>query len=66
MLPAYIDFSVSAPDYKPIITQLFDRRDKHDDPVPTAKESLAIDFLPRGADPEADLEVPYEPTAGDI
>ncbi|KAK5017502.1 hypothetical protein LTR60_001907 [Cryomyces antarcticus] len=52
---------VSAPGYKPIVTQIFDRRDKHitDDAVFAVKESLIVDFLPRKGDPKADFELPY-------
>lgn len=62
MRPAHIHFIVSAPKYKPIITQIFDRRDKHitDDAVFAVKESLVVDFLPRKSDPKADFELPYD------
>lgn len=62
MRPAHIHFIVSAPNYKPIITQIFDRRDKHiaDDAVFAVKESLIVDFLPREGDPEAQFELPYD------
>lgn len=61
MRPAHIHFIISAPNYKPIITQLFDRRDKHitDDVAFAVKESLVVDFLPREGDPKADFELPY-------
>ncbi|KAK5146560.1 hypothetical protein LTR04_001025 [Oleoguttula sp. CCFEE 6159] len=61
MRPAHIHFIVSAPGYKPIVTQIFDRRDKHitDDAVFAVKESLIVDFLPRKGDPKADFELPY-------
>lgn len=53
---------VSAPGYKPIITQIFDRRDKHitGDAVFAVKDSLVVDFLPRKGDPKADFELPYD------
>ncbi|EOD51111.1 Catecholdioxygenase [Neofusicoccum parvum] len=62
MRPAHIHFIVSAPGYKPIVTQVFDRRDKHieDDSVFAVKESLIIDFNPRQGDPKADFEVSYD------
>ena len=62
MRPAHIHFIVSAPDYKPIITQLFDRRDKHltDDVAFAVKDSLVVDFLPRKNDPQAGFELPYD------
>ena len=61
MRPAHIHFIVRAPNYKPIITQIFDRRDKHitDDAVFAVKDTLVVDFLPREGDPKADFELPY-------
>ncbi|KAI9812165.1 MAG: hypothetical protein M1827_004831 [Pycnora praestabilis] len=62
MRPAHIHFIVSAPGYKPIVTQIFDRRDEHitNDAVFAVKESLIVDFLPRKGDPKADFELPYD------
>lgn len=62
MRPAHIHFIVSAPNYKPIVTQIFDRRDKHitDDAVFAVKESLIVDFLPREGDPRARFELRYD------
>ena len=62
MRPAHIHFIVSAPKYKPIITQIFDRRDKHltDDAVFAVKDSLVVDFLPRKGDGRADFELKYD------
>ena len=62
MRPAHIHFIVGAPNYKPIITQIFDRRDKHitDDAVFAVKDNLIVDFLPRKGDPKADFELPYD------
>ncbi|KAL9133086.1 MAG: hypothetical protein Q9175_005738 [Cornicularia normoerica] len=62
MRPAHIHFIISAPNYKPIITQIFDRRDKYiiDDAVFAVKESLVVDFLPREGDPKAGFELPYD------
>jgi catechol 1,2-dioxygenase len=61
MRPAHIHFIVSAPGYKPIVTELFDRRDEHvyDDAVFAVKNSLIVDFLPREGDPKAQFEVEY-------
>ncbi|RFU25916.1 hypothetical protein B7463_g10425, partial [Scytalidium lignicola] len=61
MRPAHIHFIVQAPGYKPIITELFDRRDKHvyDDAVFAVKEGLIVDFLPRQGDPKAQYQVEY-------
>jgi catechol 1,2-dioxygenase len=61
MRPAHIHFIVSAPGYKPIVTELFDRRDEHvyDDAVFAVKNSLIVDFVPREGDPKAKFEVSY-------
>ena len=61
MRAAHIHFIVSAPSYKPIITQIFDRRDKHltTDSIFAVKESLIGDFLPRDGDPRAQFELTY-------
>ena len=60
--PAHIHFIVSAPKYKPIVTQIFDRRDKHlaNDSVFAVKDSLIVDFLPREGDPKAQFELAYD------
>ncbi|KAI9817630.1 MAG: hypothetical protein M1832_004634 [Thelocarpon impressellum] len=62
MRPAHIHFIISAPSYQPLVTQLFDRRDKHiaDDAVFAVKASLVVDFLPRTGDPMAQLELPFD------
>ncbi|KAF2091832.1 aromatic compound dioxygenase [Saccharata proteae CBS 121410] len=59
--PAHIHFIVKAPGYKPIVTQIFDRRDNYitNDSVFAVKDSLIVDFLPREGDPKADFELPY-------
>ena len=53
---------VSAPGYKPLVTQIFDRRDKHitNDSVFAVKDSLVVDFQPRKGDDKADFELPYD------
>lgn len=62
MRPGHIHFVVSAPNYKPIITQLFDRTDKYveNDAVFAVKESLVVDFLPRKGDSKANYELEYD------
>ncbi|OCL06704.1 aromatic compound dioxygenase [Glonium stellatum] len=62
MRPAHIHFIVTAPGYKPIVTQIFDRNDKHitDDAVFAVKDSLIVEFLPYKGDPNADFELPYD------
>lgn len=61
MRPAHIHFIVSAKGYKPLITQIFDRRDKHitNDSVFAVKDTLIVDFLPRKDDPRAQFELNY-------
>jgi catechol 1,2-dioxygenase len=62
MRPAHIHFIVSAPGFKTLTTQIFDRRDKHitDDAVFAVKESLICDFLPREGDPKASFQLEYD------
>lgn len=62
MRPAHIHFIVQATGYKPVVTELFDREDKHvyDDAVFAVRESLIIDFVPRKGDPKAQWEVKYD------
>jgi catechol 1,2-dioxygenase len=62
MRPAHIHFIVSAPGYKSLTTQIFDRRDKYiaDDAVFAVKESLICEFLPRKGDPKAQFELEYD------
>ncbi|KAF2249539.1 aromatic compound dioxygenase [Trematosphaeria pertusa] len=60
--PAHIHFILTAPGYKPIITQIFDRNSKYieDDAVFAVKDSLIVDFKPFQGDPKADFELPYD------
>ncbi|KAF1842853.1 aromatic compound dioxygenase [Cucurbitaria berberidis CBS 394.84] len=60
--PAHIHFLITAPGYKPIVTQIFDRKSKYidDDSVFAVKDSLIVDFLPFHGDPRADFELPYD------
>jgi catechol 1,2-dioxygenase len=53
---------LTAPGYKPIVTQIFDRKSKYleDDAVFAVKESLIVDFNPYQGDPKADFELPYD------
>lgn len=62
MRPAHIHFIVSAEGYKPLVTQIFDRTDKHinDDAVFAVKDSLIVDFEKRENDPKADFELKYD------
>ena len=62
MRPAHIHFIVSAPNYKPIVTQIYDRRDEHitNDTVFAVKDSLIVDFQPRRGDSKANFELQYD------
>lgn len=62
MRPAHIHVIVGAPGYKNVVTELFDRQDKHvyDDAVFAVRESLIVDFVPREGDPKAQYEVRYD------
>lgn len=59
--PAHIHFIVSAKGYKPIVTQIFDRRDKYiaDDAVFAVKDSLVVDFKPQKGQ-GYDFVLPYD------
>lgn len=62
MRPAHIHFMIQAPGYKTIITELFDRRDKHvfDDSVFAVRNSLVVDFLPLEDNPKAQFQLQYD------
>lgn len=62
MRPAHIHIMLIAPGYRTIISELFDRRDKHvyDDAAAAVKEELIVDFIPRHGDPKAQFELEYE------
>jgi catechol 1,2-dioxygenase len=62
MRPAHIHFIISADGYKPIVTQIFDRTDKHitNDSVFAVKDSLVVDFQPLEGNPKAQFELPYD------
>ncbi|KAF2433107.1 catechol 1,2-dioxygenase 1 [Tothia fuscella] len=62
MRPAHIHFIVSAPGYKPIVTQIFDRTDQYcgNDSVFAVKDSLIVDFMPLKDDKKAKFELPYD------
>lgn len=53
---------VSAPGYKPLVTQIFDRRDKYitNDSVFAVKDSLIVDFEPFKGDPKAEFKLDYD------
>lgn len=62
MRPAHIHFLITAPKYRPLVTQVFDQRDKYleNDSVFAVKESLIANFVPRKNDPEAQFELAYD------
>ena len=62
MRPGHIHFLITAPNYKSLVTQIFDRTDEHleDDSVFAVKGSLVVDFVPRKNDPEAQFELAYD------
>ncbi|KAK3115303.1 hypothetical protein LTR53_005482 [Teratosphaeriaceae sp. CCFEE 6253] len=62
MRPAHIHFILSAEGYKPLTTQIFDRRDKHidNDSVFAVKQSLVVDFTPEDGDPKAHFDLKYD------
>jgi catechol 1,2-dioxygenase len=53
---------LKAPGYKPIVTQIFDRKSKYieDDAVFAVKDSLIVDFKPFEGDARAEFELPYD------
>lgn len=62
MRPAHIHFIVSAPGYRSLVTQIFDRRDEHitDDSVFAVKDSLIVEFVPLEGNPKAQYELAYD------
>ena len=62
MRPAHIHFIISGKNYKPIVTQLYDRRDKHlkNDVAFAVKENLILDFVPMEDNPKAKFELKYD------
>ncbi|KAI1331148.1 Intradiol ring-cleavage dioxygenase [Xylariaceae sp. FL0255] len=60
--PAHIHFIVSAPGYRALTTQVFDREDGHtgDDAVFAVKEELLVGFEKRVGDEKARWELKYD------
>ncbi|KAL2223108.1 Intradiol ring-cleavage dioxygenase [Thermoascus aurantiacus ATCC 26904] len=60
--PAHIHLLVTCEGYRPLTTQIFDRKDPYltNDSVFAVKESLIVDFVPRKDDPKAQLELSYD------
>jgi len=61
MRPAHINVIVQAPGYKPMVTELFDRRDNHvyNDDVFAVKDALIVDFKPGEGFPKARFDLDY-------
>jgi catechol 1,2-dioxygenase len=53
---------LSAPGFKPIVTQLFNREDKYlkNDSVFAVKDDLCVDFLPLKGNDKAEFELPHD------
>ena len=62
MRPAHLHIILEAPGYRRVVTELFDRDDKHvhDDAVLAVRESLIVDFVPLEGDPKAKYELLYD------
>ncbi|KAF3404408.1 Catechol 1,2-dioxygenase [Talaromyces pinophilus] len=60
--PAHIHIFATHDGYKPLVTQIFDRKDPYltNDSVFAVKDSLIVDFIPREGDPKASLELTYD------
>ncbi|KAJ5338126.1 hypothetical protein N7541_010115 [Penicillium brevicompactum] len=60
--PAHIHILATKEDYRPLTTQIFDRKDKYldNDSVFAVKDSLVVDFVSRKGDPQAEFELEYD------
>ncbi|KAI1769566.1 aromatic compound dioxygenase [Hypoxylon sp. FL1150] len=60
--PAHVHFIVSAPGYRALTTQVFDREDPYvkDDSVFATKDELLVDFKKRSGDAEAHWSLTYD------
>lgn len=60
--PAHIHLIVMIDGYKPVTTQIFDRKSEYldNDSVFAVKDSLVVDFAPRENDDQATLELKYD------
>ena len=61
MRPAHIHLMISAPEYKPVTTQIFPKDDPYleTDTVFAVKDDLVVDFTPLEGDSKAKLEMVY-------
>lgn len=57
-----ISLKATKEDYRPLTTQIFDRKDKYldNDSVFAVKDSLVVDFVSRKGDPQAEFELEYD------
>lgn len=62
MRPAHIHFLLTAPNYKSLVTQIFDRKSAYidNDAVFAVKDSLIVDFISLEGNPNAEFELPYD------
>lgn len=60
--PSHIHFIISGEGYKPLVTQIFDRKSDHvdNDVAFAVKESLVVDFVPQEGDPKASFDLEYD------
>ncbi|KAL2819355.1 Intradiol ring-cleavage dioxygenase [Aspergillus cavernicola] len=60
--PAHIHIIATCDGYKPLTTQIFDRKDPYltNDSVFAVKDSLIVDFVERKNDPQARIELTYD------
>ncbi|KAL4921039.1 Intradiol ring-cleavage dioxygenase [Aspergillus aurantiobrunneus] len=60
--PAHIHIIATHDGYKPLTTQIFDRKDPYltNDSVFAVKDSLIVDFIERKGDPQAAIELNYD------
>ncbi|KAJ5184809.1 Intradiol ring-cleavage dioxygenase core [Penicillium cf. griseofulvum] len=60
--PAHIHIIATYDNYRPLTTQIFDRKDEYldNDSVFAVKDSLVVDFVPRENDPQAAFELNYD------
>jgi len=61
MRPAHIHLMITAPDFKPVTTQIFPADDPYliTDTVFAVKDDLVVEFKPRENDPKAALDLEY-------
>ena len=60
--PLTLSLQVTAPGYKSIVTQIFDKAGEylHNDTVFAVKDSLVVDFTPLQGNDKAEFELAYD------